>query len=241
MKSQVRKIIVSANENIKPLKLWQSLVFFLGPGLYGLAARYYLFPGLVRAGFSLEMADNIFYLSVFFLLLILTWIGLRAESRPLNLRTLRERLRFQAMDWKTWKWTIGFLFIYLLLCLALNTLGQVIYDILNFVPPDADIPLTNIPVLIIVFLLNIVSEELWWRGYILPRQELEHGKYAWIVNGVLWAFFHLSKWWAVPFLLLQTWMLPLLAQRTKNNTPAFIIHFITNGLGILIMVIQLLS
>jgi membrane protease YdiL (CAAX protease family) len=231
---------ISTNENMRPLKLWQSLVFFLGPGLFGLAARYYLFPGLVRAGLSLEMADNIFYLSVFTLLFFLVLIGLRAENRPLNLQTLRDRLRFRAMDSQTWKWTIGFLFLNLLLSLALNILAQFVYGKLNFWPPNADIPLTNIPILIVIFLLNIISEELWWRGYILPRQELEHGKYAWIVNGVLWALFHLSKWWAVPFMLLQTWMIPFLAQRTQNNTPAFIIHFISNGLGIMLLVVRML-
>jgi membrane protease YdiL (CAAX protease family) len=229
------------NNNIKPLKLRQSLIFFLGPGFFGLAARYYLFPTLTSVGFSREYADNIVYLSVFTLLLILTIIGLRVEARPLNLKTLRERMRFRGMDSKTWKWTIGFLLLYLVLSLAINSLALYIYEKLNFQPPDADIALTNIPMLLVIFILNIVSEEFWWRGYILPRQEVEHGKYAWLVNGILWAFFHLSKWWAVPFYLLQTWMLPFVAQRTQNNTPAFLIHFITNGLGIVITLIALLS
>jgi membrane protease YdiL (CAAX protease family) len=175
---------------------------------------------------------------VFILLFILTFIALRAEGKPLNLQTLRERLRFRAMDWKTWKWTISFLLLVLLLSLILNILGQFIYEKLNFTPPGVDILLKNIPLYCVVLIANVFSEELWWRGYILPRQELEHGKYAWTVNGVLWAIFHLSKWWAVPFMLLTTWMHPFIAQRTKNNTPAFIIHFITNGLGILLMVIH---
>ena len=227
------------NESMKPLKLWQSILLFLGPGLYGLFASIYLNAALIGWGFSEENAYHIFMLSVFILLFVLTFIALRAEGKPLNLQTLRERLRFRKMDSKAWKWTIGFLFLFLIISLASNTLGQIVFDKLNFTPPDADIPTTNILVLVILFILNIVSEELWWRGYILPRQELEHGKYAWIVNGILWAFFHLSKWWAVPFMLLQTWMIPFLAQRTQNNTPAFIIHFISNGLGILLLVIRL--
>jgi membrane protease YdiL (CAAX protease family) len=213
----------------------------MGPGLYGLIASLYLTSALTKMGFSEENAYNIVMLSVFLLLFILTFIALRTEGRSINLATLRERLRFRGMDSRAWKWTISFLLLYLLLGFILNIVVQFVYDKLNFWPPDADIPLTNIPFLLIVFIANILSEELWWRGYILPRQELEHGKSAWIVNGILWSFFHLSKWWAVPFLLLKQWMLPFIAQRTKNNTPTFLIHLTSNGLGILLSVIPLLS
>jgi membrane protease YdiL (CAAX protease family) len=220
---------------MKPLKLWQSILLFLGPGLYGLFASIYLNAALVRWGFSEENAYHIFMLSVFILLFILTFIALRAEGKPLNLQTLRERLRFRAMDWKTWKWTISFLLLVLLFSLILNILGQFIYEKINFTPPGADILLKNIPLYCVVLIANVFSEELWWRGYLLPRQELEHGNKAWIVNGVLWAAFHLSKWWAVPFMLLQTWLYPYLSQRTQNNTPALLIHFIVNGLGLLLL------
>ncbi|MFP4323970.1 MAG: type II CAAX prenyl endopeptidase Rce1 family protein [Anaerolineales bacterium] len=33
---------------------------------------------------------------------------------------------------------------------------------------------------------NIIGEELWWRGYILPIQERAFGKWAWLINGLLW-------------------------------------------------------
>ena len=41
-----------------------------------------------------------------------------------------------------------------------------------------------------LIVLNIGGEELWWRGIILPRQELAFGKWAWLVNGLLWDLFH---------------------------------------------------
>jgi membrane protease YdiL (CAAX protease family) len=232
---------MSTHGSLKPLKLWQSILFFMGPGLYGLVAYYILFPSLTRLGISQENAYNAAHLTVFTLLFLLTIIALRVEGWPLSWSTLRERLRFRRMDSTAWKWTILFLVLYLVLGLILNMLVQFVYEIVGFYPPDADIPLTNIPFLLIVFIANIFSEELWWRGYILPRQELEHGKFAWIVNGILWSFFHIFKWWAVPFLLLKQWMLPFVAQRTKNTTPPFLIHFISNGLGIVLSVLPLLS
>ena len=44
---------------------------------------------------------------------------------------------------------------------------------------------------LVLLIGNVAGEELWWRGYLLPRQELVHGRATWIVHGVLWAAFHL--------------------------------------------------
>jgi membrane protease YdiL (CAAX protease family) len=45
-----------------------------------------------------------------------------------------------------------------------------------------------------ILVLNIVGEEFWWRGYVLPRQELAHGRWAWLVHGILWTLFHAPFW-----------------------------------------------
>jgi membrane protease YdiL (CAAX protease family) len=234
--------IVTTKEEIQPLKLWKSVVFFLGPGLYGVLAYYVLMPLLEKLGMSQENAYSTTHLSVFALLFLLTALALRNEGQPLTAATLRDRLRFRRMNATDWKWTAGFLVPYLLLGLGLNTLAQSIYQHAGFRPPDADIALTNIPIMLVVFAANVCSEELWWRGYILPRQELAHGKFAFLVNGILWSLFHAFKWWAVPFLILRQWMLPYVAQRTKNTTTAFLFHLVSNGLGVLLSIIpQLVS
>jgi membrane protease YdiL (CAAX protease family) len=232
---------MSATGSVTPMKLRQSVLSFAVPALYGVLAHYLLFPSLTRLGVSQEHAYNTAHLTVFLFLLLLTIIALRVEGWPLSWTTLAERLRFKRMDSTAWKWTISLMVLYLVLGLLLNMLAEFVYDTLGFWPPDADIPLTNIPFLLVVFVMNIVSEELWWRGYLLPRQELELGKLAWVVNGILWSLFHIFKWWAVPFLLLKQWMLPFVAQRTKNTAPAFLIHFTSNAFGILLSIIPLLS
>jgi membrane protease YdiL (CAAX protease family) len=225
---------------IRPMRFWQSLLFFLIPGLYAIIAQYVIFPSIVQLGISEENAYNTAHLTVFIGLLIATILALRLEGYPLRWAPIKVRLRLKRMDSTTWKWTLPFLILYLLMGFLLNILAQFVYEKLGFWPPDADIPLTNVPYLFIVFIFNIFGEELWWRGYILPRQELEHGKSAWIVNGLLWSLFHIFKWWAVPFTLLKQWMLPFVVQRTKNTTPAILIHFISNGLGIFLSIMPLL-
>lgn len=233
--------MMNENDVVKPLRLWQSLVFFLVPGLYGVFAFYVLFPVLVRVGMPEEFAYGTQMISVFLLLLLATIIGLRREGWSLSWATARDRLRIKRMDSTAWKWTLIFLFLSLLSGYLLNLLGLLVYQKIGFWPPDADIPLTNIPFMILVLVINIIAEELWWRGYILPRQELEHGKLAFLVNGVLWSLFHMFKWWAVPLMLLRTWMEPLVVQRTKNTTPAIFMHFISNGISVLLSTIALLS
>ena len=230
---------MNTNGVVKPMKLWQSLLFFLLPGLYGVFAFYVLLPMLMRWGMAEEFAYGTQMLSVFLLLILVAIIGLRRDGWGLNWATMRDRLRIKGMDATAWKWTLVFLFLSLLLAFLFNTLGQIVFDQIGFVPPDADIPLTNIPFMIVVLIFNIMSEEILWRGYILPRQELQHGKWAFLVNGILWAFFHLFKWWAVPLMLLRNWIVPLVAQRTKNTTPGIVMHFISNGISVLLTILAM--
>jgi membrane protease YdiL (CAAX protease family)/ribosomal protein S18 acetylase RimI-like enzyme len=229
------------NGIVRPIKLWQSLLFFLIPGLYGVFAFYVLFPLLVRFGMPEEFAYGTQMLSVFLLLFIATIICLRRDGWSLSWVTVRDRLRIRRMDSIAWKWTLIFLFLNLLLGYLFNLIGLFVVEKLGFWPPDADIPLTSIPFLILVLGINILAEELWWRGYILPRQELEHGKFAFLVNGILWSLFHMFKWWAVPMMLFRNWMEPFVVQRTKNTTPAIIMHGISNGISVLLSIVALLS
>jgi membrane protease YdiL (CAAX protease family) len=232
---------MNKNGVLKPMKLWQSLLFFLLPGLYGVFAFYVLFPLLVQFGMPEEFAYGTQMLTVFLLLFIASIIGLRRDGWSLSWATVRDRFRIKRMDSTAWKWTLIFSFLNLLLGYLLNLIGLFVFEKLGFWPPDADILLTNIPFNILVLGINILAEELWWRGYILPRQELEHGKFAFLVNGILWSLFHMYKWWAVPMMLLRNWMEPFVVQRTKNTTPAIIMHGISNGISVLVSIIALLS
>ena len=100
---------------ISPLKLWQSMLFFLLPGLYGLFALTFLFPSLVRFGISEENAYHSAHLSGFILLLLVTVVALRVEGCSFRWTALKTRLRLKRMDSTAWKWTIAFLVLYLLL------------------------------------------------------------------------------------------------------------------------------
>lgn len=92
-----------------------------------------------------------------------------------------------------------------------------------------------------LFVFNILGEELWWRGYLLPRQELASGSRAWVIQGVYWTLFHAFKYWAMPALLPVCLALAFMAQRTKNTTPVILAHFLINGSMLILIVMAVLG
>ncbi len=82
--------------------------------------------------------------------------------------------------------------------------------------------------LFVVNAFSVTAEEFWWRGAVLPRQELALGRWAWLVHGLLWAPFHLFKYWGLIELFPITLGIAYLASRFRNTTPAFIVHMVVN-------------
>lgn len=86
--------------------------------------------------------------------------------------------------------------------------------------------------LAVVMFLNIVGEELWWRGYILPRQELAHGRWAWVIHGTLWTLFHIFQTpnlAAVAVRLPGMLALAYVCQRNRSTWPGIVGHFVGNS------------
>jgi len=228
-------------ELIKPIPLWQSLIFFSVPAVLGILCTYLLWPFFMSIGVSEENAYHLQALVVFVFLLIASLVAYVFEGNSLDWSDFKNRFRLFNMNRGEWMWTFGGLLTQILISLVANSLAIQIFSYLDFSPPEIypSGPITNLPLLVFVLFMNILSEELWWRGYILPRQELQHGRTTWIVHGILWAFFHVFKWWSVPFMLLTTWIIPFITQRLRNTTPGIIIHLIINSLSVIISLIGL--
>jgi len=52
------------------------------------------------------------------------------------------------------------------------------------------------------WVLNIMGEEILWRGVLLARQEQTFGRWAWLVNSGGWLLFHLAFGWQLLVVLL---------------------------------------
>jgi len=85
-----------------------------------------------------------------------------------------------------------------------------------------------------MFFFNIAGEELWWRGYILPRQERGQGPCAWWVHGAGLALFHLPFGFDLTIALAPfLWGLPWVVSHRRNLWTGVIVHGLLNGGGFL--------
>ena len=164
-------------------------------------------------------------------LVVAALVGYVREGNPLSWAAFSERMRFTRMTGRLWGWSIASALGFGILALLVNSFAAWIFTLLHFEIAEFATGRASLSLQVVTLFFNIVGEELWWRGYILPRQELAFGKYTWLVHGLLWACFHLYKWYAVPFMLITCQIIPFVAQRTRSTWPGVVSHLFVNGAG----------
>jgi membrane protease YdiL (CAAX protease family) len=175
-------------------------------------------------------------LGIFLPILIVSYILVRKEGYQLNDELWRERLRFKKMSRSDWKNSLAGLLSIAVLSFLIIKLVEIIYGSIEFQPSFLLFePLTKGRYFILAawlpyWILNIMGEEIFWRGVILPKQEIVFGKYTWLVHGILWGIFHLSFGWQLLLTLAPTLLiLPYIVQKQKNSWIGVIIHSGING------------
>jgi membrane protease YdiL (CAAX protease family) len=74
-------------------------------------------------------------------------------------------------------------------------------------------------------LLNtVLGEELLFRGVLLPRMQGAFGRGDWVVNGVLFAGYHLHVPWMIPSVLMDTFVLAYPARRYRSALLSIVVH-----------------
>jgi len=68
--------------------------------------------------------------------------------------------------------------------------------------PDVSLP-GNVGFLVLVlvvrsFVFNILGEELYYRGVLLPKMQGVFGRWAWVANGLLFTLKHAAFFWMMP-------------------------------------------
>lgn len=80
-------------------------------------------------------------------------------------------------------------------------------------------------VLIVMCIFNtVIGEELLFRGYLLPRMAGVFGRFDWVANGVIFAAYHLHRWWAMPGLLFGTLTYAWPAKRYRSTLVSIAAH-----------------
>jgi membrane protease YdiL (CAAX protease family) len=235
--------VPAAQPGLRPTRWPETLLIFGLPALGLAVAYYYVSPALASLmplGEARILAGGL----VMIAMILAAVVGVAREGHPATWPAFAARLRLNRMDGRAWLWTAGSTVVYVALALVANAVVPPIYRAIGFTPPiETAEPwgLSALPLVLAGLALNILGEELWWRGYVLPRQELQFGPLAWLWHGLMWACFHAFKWWTIPALLFVCPVVPFVALRTRNTYPGMVSHLIVNGLGILLVAIQLLA
>jgi len=81
-----------------------------------------------------------------------------------------------------------------------------------------------------------VVEELYFRGFLLPRMPRALGRAAPLVHTVLFALYHLWTPWLAPTRILGVLPLTYVALRTRSVVPGIVAHVVLNLVDVLVIV-----
>jgi uncharacterized protein len=71
---------------------------------------------------------------------------------------------------------------------------------------------------------TVLGEELLFRGLLLPRMQGVFGRWDWAANGVLFAAYHLHEPWAIPWTLLDAFILAYPSKRYHSALIGIAVH-----------------
>ncbi len=249
---------MKAQSQIKPISFSTSLVIFLGAAVLFLINERVIIPYFHELGAS-QLLLFLTYIFPFSLFFIAALYGYRKEGNPWNWKSIKSRFRYKPIKGKMWLWTIlivtvdvaSYVLVYKLAFPIIKKIHdafptpEVITDFMNNGETFAGFTIQGnwwlIGLFLILYFFNVVGEEVLWRGYLWPRQELKHGKYTWIVHGLLWTAFHLFAPYNAIMVLPGALFMSYMVQRFQNNTLFLISHATLNGIPLIMLIINVID
>ncbi len=251
---------------VQPMPLWQALLYFGLPALLFRICLYNGLPALVGVGLTRFGATVVAFTVPSAILFAVAFGFYKRDGYPLAWPAVAARFRLVRMSGRDWVWTVGALVVTFLSIGALAFTAQALIAAVPAIAPPDFFPPWLTPgtsfsvalfadyigaplkgnwgvasLFVVMLFFNIFGEEFWWRGYILPRQEQAHGRWAWAIHGGLWWLWHLAFYpWQVFALLPICLAIPFVAQRRRNTWPAIIIHW-QNGVVLLLILAVVLG
>ena len=97
-----------------------------------------------------------------------------------------------------------------------------------------------IPFIALTLFLNILTEELYFRAWLLPKLS-KYGNMSWVINGGLFALYHSYQLWLLPQILPVSLFTAYVVYKSRSIWPAFAFHMLANILTVLGMVFLIVS
>ncbi len=242
----------------KPIKLGSSFVFFATGALLFFLIERAVLPYL--SGLGVHKAILFCVMATPHILFFATaLIGYRREGNPWSWNSFKERFRYHSIRGKMWLWmplvVLSFVGLYVAAYQFAFPVVKAVHD--AFPPPAivyeimgdesnfAGFPTSGnwllLPLFFFFYFFNVVGEEFLWRGYLFPRQEIIHGKFTWIIHGLLWTFFHIFAPYNALMVLPGALFMSYVVQRTRNNTLFLIGHAVLNGIPLVMLIGKIMN
>lgn len=245
---------------LKPLGWVSSIVLFLITAIILRVTHYVFVPAYTLAtGRPYLVGYLMGWICTMFMFFAMSLIVYKLDGHPLEKQAFILRYRLGRLEKADWLWTLAML-LFAVLSLALLSFTQPILKTIPFFAPHPAFPsdmidmannltpgvLFEMPLLgkwwligvyFIGWLLNIVGEEFWYRGWMLPRQEIAFRKKAWIINGLMFNFQHTFQPWNMLAMLPGSLFLSYAVQRQGKTWMSIFWHGVLN-ISLLIFIIQ---
>lgn len=229
--------------SVKPTGIGLSMVFLGATTAAMWFAMQYFLPWMV-VQFATTPAPIAWYIStgiaVFLPLLLLTMVLVKTELKSFTYHQLKHRLRIRKLKGEDWIWVFLSIMLSAILTMVFIFISKnnidhfspqpALLQLHSLAPEDSWIMLACLP----LFLFNLLSEELFWRGYLFPRQQAKFGKRTWLINGLLWLIFRLPL--GLNFLIASAptaFLITYAFQKTQNIKVAILVNGVISGLGVI--------
>jgi hypothetical protein len=236
------------------MPLWLAALMFAVPSALATVGLYVALPAIqARTTGPILWWYLFFYVGPLALMVPAAYVAARLEGTPPSWRALADRLRLRPLRGRDWLWVLFVVAVGLAANILLASTAQWLASTPLFTPPpnitpavDPRVQASGLPsevmgvpvagnwLLVVVYFLclipNIVGEECYMRGIILARQEVTHGRWAWLIHGTLWTLFHFFQRWTYLQILPVTLATSYVVSRTKNTTIGVVAHFIGNAI-----------
>jgi membrane protease YdiL (CAAX protease family) len=228
----------------KPTSLAPDAAVFLGGAVLQFLVVYWAVPRL-SAGLQIDKMAAWMVLSPMLIFLPIVGSGLFRLRRERFVGSWRDRLWLRRPTGRDWAWGAAAL-------VAVGVASGAAFAVCGVLELDSHPPFARefesmtadrawmIALWVVYWPINILSEELVWRGVILPRMQERIGRYAWLLNAVLWGGFHVAFGLGNLIVLAPTLLLvPWIAQRRRNTWLAVLLHAGLSGPGFVALALGL--
>jgi membrane protease YdiL (CAAX protease family) len=253
---------VDSQDNIRPMGILPTIAYWAIPATILYVSHYILVPMFIkRTAQPYLVGYLIAWVSTMVFFLIAALASYLLEGNLVRLNTFTERYRLRRMSRPDWIWTLGILGFVIISYFGLAFTSRWLAQ-WSFLAPHPVFPpefgpegaaarasgtfmgmtITGSGWVAVVYLFgwlfNIFGEELWFRGYILPRQEKAFYKHAWIANGLMFTLNHIWQPWNLLLILPGALVGAFVVQRRKNTWILIISHGLANAILLVLIILN---